>query len=107
MLAELEEEHLGKNFTSRRKFERFLKKLQNRPRSTRELKSTSLHFKKSLVNERFETETDLKVALSGLQTELTQDQINTLSQAAYTGWVWTADNFHKMTILQSALPPPS
>ena len=99
LLAELEEEHLGQNFTSRREFERFLKKLQNRPRSTRELKSTSPHFRKSLINERFETEKDLKAALTELQTKLTPDQINKLSQAAYTGWVWTTDNFYKMTIL--------
>ena len=50
LLAELEEKHLGQNFTNRREFERFLKKLQNRPRSTRELKSTSPHFRKSLIN---------------------------------------------------------
>ena len=49
LLAELEEEHLGQNFKSRREFERFLKKLQNRPRSTRELKSTSPYFRKSPI----------------------------------------------------------
>ena len=45
LLTELEANHLGSSFKNRREFERFLKKLQNRPRSTRELKSTSPHFK--------------------------------------------------------------
>ncbi len=68
LLTELEEDHLGSSFKNRREFERFLKKLQNRPRSTRELKSTSPHFKKSLINERFETEADLRNSLVEMQT---------------------------------------
>jgi len=47
LVEELRERYLGETFASRRLFERFLKKLDNRPRSIRTLKSTSPHFRKS------------------------------------------------------------
>ena len=99
LLEELEEEHLEESFTSRRKFERFLKKLYNRPSSTPALKSTSPHFRKSLINVRFESEDALRRALEGLEAGLTADQIGRLVRAAYTGWIWTNENFRKMVML--------
>ena len=41
LVEELRERYLGETFASRRLFERFLKTLDNRPRSTRALKTTS------------------------------------------------------------------
>ena len=54
LITELRENHLGESFKNRRLFERFLKTLDNRPRSTRALKATSPHFSRSLTKERFE-----------------------------------------------------
>ena len=41
LVEELRERYLGETFATRRLFERFLKTLDNRPRSTRALKTTS------------------------------------------------------------------
>jgi inositol-phosphate transport system permease protein len=99
LLAELEEEHLGESYTNRRNFERFLKTLDNRPRNTRALKTTSPHFRKSLINQRFESEEELRQALDGLDVKLTQEQTKQLVQSGYTGWIWTGENFRKMVML--------
>ena len=103
LLEELKDEYLGESFNSRRKFERFLKKLYNRPGSTSALKSTSQHFRRSLINVRFESKDALRQALEGLDVGLTIEQIKKLSMAAYTGWVWTNENFLKMAMLPETM----
>ena len=99
LITELHEIHLGKSFKNRRLFERFIKTLDNRPRSTRALKAISPHFSKSLIKERFENKETFNNALNGLDLDLTPEQIIQLNEMSYTGWIWTLENFRKMVAL--------
>ena len=99
LISELEQEHLGKVFDNRRNFERFLKKLQNRPRNIKDLKKTSKQFKSSLINKRFKSKEDFVKALNKLELKLNASDLNIIVQASYTGWVWTSENFRKMIVL--------
>ena len=99
LIEELRERYLGESFASRRSFERFLKKLENRPRSIRVLKSTASHFRKSLIKERFADKTVLILSLEEMDLGLTQVQTDELVDASYTGWIWTSENFRKMFLL--------
>jgi inositol-phosphate transport system permease protein len=99
LIEELRERYLGESFASRRFFERFLKTLDNRPRSIRVLKSTSPHFRKSLIKERFADKTKLIISLDEMGLGLTQLQTDELVEASYTGWIWTFENFRKMFLL--------
>jgi len=99
LVEELRERYLGETFASRRLFERFLKKLDNRPRSTRALKTTSPYFRKSLINERFNGEDEFRRALKELDLDLSREQTDQLVRASYTGWIWTLENFRRMLLL--------
>ena len=99
LVEELRERYLGETFASRRLFERFLKTLDNRPRSTRALKTTSPYFRKSLINERFNGEDEFRRALKELGLDLSREQTDQLVRASYTGWIWTLENFRKMFLL--------
>jgi inositol-phosphate transport system permease protein len=99
LIEELRERYLGESFASRRSFERFLKKLDNRPRSVRVLKSTASHFRKSLIKERFADKSVLILSLEKMSLGLTQVQTDELVAASYTGWIWTSENFRKMFLL--------
>ena len=99
LVEELRERYLGETFASRRLFERFLKTLDNRPRSTRALKTTSPYFRKSLINERFNGEDEFRRALKELDLDLGREQTDQLVRASYTGWIWTLENFRRMLLL--------
>ena len=99
LISELEQEHLGKIFNSRRNFERFLKKLNNRPRNIRDLKKVSKQFKSSLINRRFESKDEFIKSLEKLELKLNESEVAIIVEESYTGWVWTSENFHKMIIL--------
>ena len=99
LIEELRERYLGESFAGRRSFERFLKKLDNRPRSVRVLKSTASHFRKSLIKERFADKNVLILSLEKMSLGLTQVQTDELVDASYTGWIWTSENFRKMFLL--------
>ena len=99
LVEELRERYLGETFASRRLFERFLKTLDNRPRSTRALKTTSPYFRKSLINERFNGEDEFRRALKELDLDLSREQTDQLVRASYTGWIWTLENFRRMLLL--------
>ena len=99
LVEELRERYLGETFATRRLFERFLKTLDNRPRSTRALKTTSPYFRKSLINERFNGEDEFRRALKELDLDLSQEQTDQLVRASYTGWIWTLENFRRMLLL--------
>ena len=99
LVEELRERYLGGTFATRRLFERFLKTLDNRPRSTRALKTTSPYFSKSLINERFNGEDEFRRALKELDLDLSREQTDQLVRASYTGWIWTLENFRKMFLL--------
>ena len=96
VLVELESKHLGKTYQSRRDFERFLKKLKNRPRSTRDLKKISPYFRASLMGQRFESEEVLFAMLASLDLGLPDPQMRHVARASYTGWVWGTGNFKRM-----------
>ena len=99
LVEELRERYLGETLASRRLFERFLKTLDNRPRSTRALKTTSPYFRKSLINERFNGEDEFRRALKELDLDLSREQTDQLVRASYTGWIWTLENFRRMLLL--------
>ncbi len=99
LVEELRERYLGETFATRRLFERFLKTLDNRPRSTRALKTTSPYFRKSLINERFNGEDEFRRALKELDLDLSLEQTDQLVRASYTGWIWTLENFRRMLLL--------
>ena len=99
LVEELRERYLGETFASRRLFERFLKTLDNRPRSTRALKTTSPYFRKSLINERFNGEDEFRRALKELDLDLSREQTDQLVRASYTGWIWTLENFRRVLLL--------
>lgn len=99
LVEELHERYLGETFATRRLFERFLKTLDNRPRSTHALKTTSPYFRKSLINERFNGEDEFRRSLEELDLDLSRKQTDQLVRESYTGWIWTLENFRRMLLL--------
>lgn len=95
IVSELREKHMNEVFPSRREIERMIKDLNERP-STREVKQISDQFNRSVVNARFDSKDELFSALDTLGFKLTVDQKEQVAKAAYTGWVWTSDNFSRM-----------
>lgn len=98
---ELEKQHLGESFSKRRELERLLKKQKNKPRSTRQVKSTAEQFKRSLLNQRFASETEFNNAINGLGVDVSGEAMQKLNQVAYTGWRWTSSNFALLFSLPS------
>ncbi|TBA08791.1 carbohydrate ABC transporter permease [Rhizobium ruizarguesonis] len=94
--AELRTKHAGEVFTARRDVERMIKDLADRP-STRDVKQISEQFNRSVLNTRFDSKEQLFSALDSLGFKLTAEQKETVAKATYTGWVWTTDNFSRMT----------
>ncbi len=95
IVSELREKHMNEVFPSRREIERMIKDLNERP-STREVKQISDQFNRSVVNARFDSKDELFSALDTLGFKLTADQKEQVAKAAYTGWIWTSDNFSRM-----------
>ncbi|PLW78752.1 carbohydrate ABC transporter permease [Cohaesibacter celericrescens] len=95
-LKEIKKNLLGKSFKSRRDFERTLKKLKSRPRSPRALKQAAEPFSRSILNQRYESETAFIAALENLGAPISDEHQQTLIKRAYTGWVWTSENFTNM-----------
>ena len=103
LAQELRETHDGAVFQSRRELERALKKLKNKPRSVRKVKKAAAYFKRSILNQRFDTESEFVSATQNLGLDLNADQQSALNTAAYTSWNWTTDNFRLMAKLPSTL----
>lgn len=95
IVSELRDKHMNEVFPSRREIERMIKDLNERP-STREVKQISDQFNRSVVNAQFDSKDELFSALDTLGFKLTPDQKEQVAKAAYTGWVWTSDNFSRM-----------
>jgi inositol-phosphate transport system permease protein len=93
---EIETDLMGKSFGSRRDIERAIKDLDNRPRSTRAIKSISAGFERSIVNKRFDTEQDLLEAVKDLGITFNAEQAEAIVASTYTGWAWTNENFVRM-----------
>ncbi len=90
--TELRAEHMGDVYPSRREAERVIKTLKDRP-NTREAKQISDIFNRSVLNTRFESREALMASLDKLGFKLMPEQQKIVSDATYTGWVWTTDNF--------------
>lgn len=97
---ELRELHLGDRFDSRRDLESALKEMrENRIRSTRDRKAAADLFKKSVLNERVESEVAFRAVLS--QGGIPAEHHNMITEEAYTGWSWTRENFPLLFSLPS------
>lgn len=96
VVAELRADHLGQTFAGRRKAERMIKDLDNRPHSIRDIKTVSATMNQSLSGARFASRDALVAATKDLGLKLTPDQMKALAAASYTGWSWTTDNFSRM-----------
>jgi inositol-phosphate transport system permease protein len=97
---EFAELHGAAQFAKRRDMERALKDLKrNRLRKTKDRKAAAELFKRSILNERFQTEAEFRAALvDGGIPEADHDQI---TAQAYTGWVWTSENLKLLFSLPS------
>ncbi len=103
LARELRDTHNGATFHFRRDLERAIKKLKNKPRSTRKVKKAAALFKRSILNQRFETEAEFIAATRKLGFGLSPAQQDLVTQSAYTGWTWTTENFTLMAELPSTL----
>ncbi|WP_308430303.1 carbohydrate ABC transporter permease [Devosia pacifica] len=95
-LEEIEDELLGDEFDDARSFERELKTLPSRPRRVRDLKLAAEPFSQSILNTRFATRDEAATAIASIAPDLSAEDRNTVLSAAYTGWVWTTDNFERL-----------
>ncbi|RMA43068.1 carbohydrate ABC transporter permease [Rhodophyticola porphyridii] len=99
---ELREDYFGDTFEARRDLERLLRDLDNNPiRNTRERKAAADLFAVTIVGERYDTEAAFRDALS--DTGIDPSDHDALVTAAYTGWIWTSDNFSLLFELPSTL----
>jgi len=93
--------HYDATFASRRDVERALKDLRtNRIRKTRDRKDAAELFTTSVMDERFDEESDFRSALAA--SGINQADHDTLVQEAYTGWIWTTENIELLTSLSSS-----
>lgn len=93
--------HAGARFSDRRDIERALKDLRdNRIRKTRDRKAAAELFKRSVLNERFETEAGFRAALT--EANVPPADHDQIAAQAYTGWVWTTDNIKLLFTLSSS-----
>ncbi|MEO0991926.1 MAG: sugar ABC transporter permease, partial [Pseudomonadota bacterium] len=97
---ELAKLHGGATFAKRIEMERALKDLRdNQIRKTRDRKDAAELFKRSILNERYETEAAFRAALTeGTIPATTHDMI---TAEAFTGWVWTSENVRLLFTLPS------
>jgi len=89
---ELEALHGGDSFKDRRAMERALKDLRRDPiRSVRERKAAAELFRISILGQRFPTEAAFVEAITALG--IPEADQAALTEAAYTGWTFTTQNF--------------
>lgn len=98
-IAELKATNFDQNFSSRRDVERAIKALGARPSSTRKIKEISIHFERSVVNVRFESEPEILAAIAEFGIDLNTVQTAAVIEATYTGWHFTTQNFEIMLSL--------
>ena len=99
VLKELSAKFLGKSFESRREIERAIKSLDNRPSNVRAIKAISKHFKRSVLNIRFDTKEEFLAAIEAFGVALEPAQQAAVIDVTYTGWVYTTNNFKRMVEL--------
>ncbi|MEP3300015.1 MAG: sugar ABC transporter permease [Pseudoruegeria sp.] len=93
--------HLDTVFEKRRDIESALKDLrENRIRSTRDRKAIADLFKTSVMDTRYNTENEFRLALS--QSGISIGDQDALTALAYTGWCWTTENVKLLFSLGSS-----
>ncbi|MGI3166191.1 carbohydrate ABC transporter permease [Pseudooceanicola sp. 200-1SW] len=95
-LSEIEARLSGQSYDDARALERDLRALPSKPRSARALKSTASAFALSILNQRFATEAAFAAALSEAAPDLAPATRERITQAAYTGAVFTTENFRTL-----------
>lgn len=99
---EMRKLHKNGQFSSRRDMERALKDLKAyKIRSTKDRKAAAELFKHSMLNERFNTETEFRTALA--EGNIPTEDHEIIVTQAYTGWVWTTENIKLLFSLPSSL----
>jgi inositol-phosphate transport system permease protein len=98
---ELRDNFLGETFTARRDLERLLRGLGDPIRKTRDRKAAAELFAVSIIGERYSSEASFRTALSSTGIDATDH--DALVGVAYTGWVWTTDNFKLLLELPSTM----
>ncbi len=88
---EIEASLSGKSFAAGVTWSAKLKRLKERPCSTRDLKKAADLFKRSILNTRFETEEAFMTGIGELGLGLPESETDQLARTAYTGWVWTTE----------------
>ncbi|MDD9746870.1 MULTISPECIES: carbohydrate ABC transporter permease [Marinovum] len=90
--AELDKLHGGAKFDDQRAMERALKELRRNPlRKVRDRKTAADLFRVSILGQRFATRDDFASAIADLGVP-ERDRL-ALTEAAYTGWTFTTQNF--------------
>jgi len=98
---ELRNDHLDESFAARRDLERVLRDLDDPIRRTRDRKVAADLFAVTVIGERFDTESQFRAALT--ENGIDPADHDALTNAAYTGWSWTTDNFSLLLELPSTL----
>ena len=101
LAAELKSAYDGQTFQDRRELVRAIKDLKSRPRSSRDLKKAADLFQKSILNVRYDSETAFLSGLDNLGIALQDGEQAEITRFAYTGWVWTTENFSNMAAMPS------
>ncbi|MEM8665103.1 MAG: sugar ABC transporter permease [Pseudomonadota bacterium] len=99
LVDEIEGTLAGQSFPSRREMARAIRRLDNRPRSTRAVNALASEFQRSLVGNRYDTEAGLLAAVDLKGLDLNPAQKEAVVAATYTGWTWTTENFTRMVRL--------
>ena len=95
-LQEISKRLADKSYAKRRDFIRDLKKLKSRPRNQRALIKSTASFSQSIINKRYDTLDEFKIALQNTGVTLDAGQVDKVIESSYTGWIWTTDNFTTM-----------
>ncbi|MEF2070689.1 carbohydrate ABC transporter permease [Consotaella aegiceratis] len=93
---EIEDRLSGKTFETDTEFVRALKQLRSKPRSIRKLELAAEAFTQSAMNTRFDTRQDVAEALAASAPGVSEETREQIVDAAYTGPVFTADNFQTL-----------
>ena len=93
---DIEARLMGQRFPDSRSFERELKKLPNKPSRTRDLKLAVEPFSREILNTRFADRDQAASAIAGVVPDLDPAVTRDILDRAYTGWVWTTENFAKL-----------
>lgn len=95
-IEEIEDNFAGETFESARDFERAVRRLPSAPRRARELKLATGHFSFSALNVRFDTRAELAETLAEVAPDVAGTMRDTITDAAYTGAVYTTENFRSL-----------